>query len=122
MECTVNYKVTDEVPYSDPHSRGTGSIVTQRKGYILRTRGEHNRLVRHDYRCPVHGVFEAMVPSGEVPAEMSCQKRSEPRMFDLFGATGQEIERIKELYVCGKPSPWQTPTVAQGWAAGSVKT
>jgi hypothetical protein len=102
------FMITEETPYVDPHSRGTGSIVTERKGYVLRTRGEHNRLVRHDYRCPVHGVFEEMVPSGDVPDAMPCFVTV---VTDEHGA-GQ----------CHQRSPWQYPTVAQGISAGSVKT
>ena len=100
--------ITDETPFPDLHSRGTGSIVTERPGYILRTRGEHNRLVRHDYRCPVHGVFETIVPSGDVPDEVKCR-----HMVD--GEYRGSLD-------CGKHSPWQAPSVGQGWAAGTVKT
>jgi len=154
----MNYKITDVVPYSDPHSRGTGSIVTQhivavcecldhgtfevratlfpghtidheppgcsecrldrncknncwaisrRVVRITRTRGEHNRLVRHDYRCPVHGVFEAMVKSGYVPDNIPCQ------YVDIHE---------EPLIKCGVPSPWQYPIVGQGISAGIVKT
>lgn len=106
------YVITEETPYADPHSRGTGSIVTERRGYILRTRGEHNRMVRHDYRCPVHGVFEAMVQSGDVPDEMPCGHR-------IYSATPGWEHVWTE---CDRESPWQYPTVAQGLSAGSVKT
>lgn len=96
---SMSFRIVEETPFPDLHSRGTGSIVTERNGYILRTRGEHNRLVRHDYRCPVHGVFEATTPSGEVPDVMLCP-------FDS----------------CTKMSPWQYPSVAQGISAGKVKS
>lgn len=107
-----SYVITDEVPYQDPHSRGTGSIVTERKGYILRTRGEHNRLVRHDYRCPEHGLFEALVPSDAVPDAMPC--------ISMDHRFINAIDHGPWSY-CNLPSPYQPPTVAQGLAAGKVK-
>lgn len=108
----MGYRITDETPYQDPHSRGTGSIVTQRKGYILRTRGEHNRLVRHDFDCPLHGVFEARVPSGDVPTEMPCSVM-------LWCVVNGEV--TDRQVSCGEPSPYRVPVVGQGLASGSVK-
>ncbi len=103
----MSFRITEETPYTDPHSRGTGSIVHERNGYILRTRGEHNRMVRHDYRCPVHGLFEAMVPSGDVPDIVPCNV---PLALYMSGVQ------------CGMSASWQSPNVAQGWTAGTVKT
>jgi hypothetical protein len=108
-ELFMAFKITEETSYTDPHSRGTGSIVTERKGYILRTRGEHNRLVRHDYRCPIHGVFEVMVRSGDVPESMPCPAEILTRVFTC-------------TWICCMNSEYVTPTVAQGWSAGKVKT
>lgn len=120
----MNYRITDEVPYSDPHSRGTGSIVTQRKGYVLRTRGDHNHMVRHDYRCPVHGVFEAMVPSGDVPSEMPCPEIDHTYCWrDNDGAIVISCDTYPAPPVrCDGPSTYQAPMVGQGWAAGTVKS
>lgn len=110
--CLMAYRITDETPYTDPNSRGTGSIVTERKGYILRTRGEHNRMVRHDYVCPVHGVHEHMVSSGDVPNEMPC----------CFVVTSEPCGSDWRHVICGESSPWRHPTVNQGLSAGSVKS
>jgi hypothetical protein len=104
------FVITDETPYADPHSRGTGSIVTERKGYVLRTRGEHNRLVRHDYRCPVHGIIERDVNSGDVPDYMQC-----PVTVGIYNDPSN-------AHQCTEMMPWQYPTVAQGLSAGSVKS
>lgn len=100
----MSFRITEETPYTDPHSRGTGSIVHERKGYILRTRGDHGHPVPHDYLCESHGVFEAKVPSGEVPHEIPCRHPSTVYMG------------------CSKMATYQAPIVAQGWAAGTVKT
>lgn len=106
----MNYKITNETPYMDPNSYGTGSIVTPREGYNLRTRGDHNHLVRHDYRCPVHGVFEKLVTSGDVPDVVPCLER-----VDRDWSTGGFI-------TCDLGARWQYPTVNQGISAGSVKS
>lgn len=111
----MNYRITDEVPYADPHSRGTGSVVTQRKGYVLRTRGDHNHMVRHDYRCPVHGVFEAMVPSGDVPEAIRCNSTD----WSMMGGWVREAMHGKP---CDELAYYQAPMVGQGWAAGTVKS
>lgn len=59
-----------------------------------------------EYLCPVHGRFELTVDrdtNGDPPEEATCPARVERRMFDLFGATGEERERLQ---TCRRVSPF----------------
>lgn len=59
-------------PYRGTPSHGTGSTVVERKGYVVRTRGDTLGAIEHEYECPVHGRFRAMVPRADVPNAIRC--------------------------------------------------
>lgn len=82
---------------------GPGSErVEQRKGYTVRIRGAGG-LVKHEYRCSVHGVFDARVDARAVPDEMPCP--------------GLEMDGV-----CGLTSPWAGSRCGIGWAAGECRS
>ncbi len=66
------------------------------KGWTIRRRGDLEGSIKHTYRCPVHGQFDAYVSRAEVPDEVRC------------GGT------------CGIASPWAGSLCGIGWAAGEV--
>jgi hypothetical protein len=90
-------------------SRGTGSTVEQRTGYVVRTRGDTDGFIEHEYECPVHGRFRESVERSSVPDEAKC---SSPIMGPLY---------FGQLY-CGQYSPWVPPLVGIGRAAGEVES
>lgn len=125
MGMKIEYEHT---PYRQEPSRGTGSTVEQREGeaFVRRTRGEHGRMIAHDYECPVHGRFEARVPSGAVPDEMPCPvdtgwHLAEGAPGEGLLVVGQQDPRARPLY-CGLTSPWRPQQIAVGWSAGSVRS
>lgn len=67
--------------------RGVG-IVEERKGYTVRTSGDVDKLVPHEYECPVHGRFAVELPASDVPDELPCNLNSwTPAGTDLEYAT-----------------------------------
>lgn len=106
----------EHTPYRQEPSRGTGSHVEQREGeaFVRRTRGDHGRLVKHDYECPVHGRFEARCPSDAVPNEMPCPHA------DIGVDLGYTM--APRVNHCGRTSTWRAQQIAVGWSAGSVRS
>lgn len=100
-------------------TRGPKRLWNEPAGLVTRDRGDVGRLVRHDYRCPVHGVFEARVSSESVPDEMPCP-RSDPD--DASAAEGCELVNAGyDPEHCGLTSPW-SPSVAAIWpSSGEVR-
>lgn len=69
-------------------------------GFTIKVRGALSGTVTAEYRCPVHGVFEAEVergPDGEAPDQAPCLVPVDEFPFGL----------------CYEPSPW-TITSAPG--------
>lgn len=92
-------------PYRGDPSHGTGSTIVERKGYNVRTRGDTGGTIEHEYECPVHGRFKALVPRADVPDEIGCAARA---------------ERHHIVRACGARSLWCPPVVGIGFAAGEV--
>lgn len=92
------------------------SETYQRKGYVLRVRGDtaavrerlgvEERRIPREFICPVHGRFTREVD--EQTDEMACGVRMGPSLVD--GA---------EVY-CGLTSPWSPSSVGQGKGCGEV--
>ena len=91
-----------ESPYRGEPSYGTNSIVVERKGYNVRTRGDTSGTIEHEYECPVHGRFKAHVPRADVPDEEKCRTWLSVTLF------------------CGQWSRWVPPLVGVGKSSGEV--
>lgn len=57
--------------------RGVG-VVEERKGYTVRTSGDVDKLVPHEYECPVHGRFVVEVKASDVPDRSQCTAELDP--------------------------------------------
>lgn len=132
MKTKIEYEHT---PYKGEPSRGTGSVVTpMREGWVMRTRGEHGRPVRHDFECPVHGVFEQEAPSDAVPDSVPCpldswsvvgfpeEYASRAAAEESCRARGIGLYEVRlETQRCAEDAPWRAQRIAVGWSAGSVR-
>ncbi len=70
----------------------------------IRVRGDTSGLISHEYECPVHGRFEALVPRAGVPDDVCCPHPTDNREVDA----------------CGKSARWCPPLVGVGKSAGEV--
>lgn len=88
--------------------RGVG-VVEERKGYTVRTSGDVDKLVPHEYECPVHGRFTVEVKASDVPDEERCPVEAEtPEACDC-GCS------------CSLASPWcGSSQVGIGISSGEV--
>lgn len=96
-----------------PHS---STVEPRGKTWGIRRRGDIEGQVKHAYRCPVHGEFEAMVPRSETPDAVTCPARVNPGDCPVPG--GCENSRCRER--CAQPSPWAGSLCGIGHAAGEV--
>jgi hypothetical protein len=78
-------------------TRGPKRLWDAPAGRVTRERGAVGRLVQHDYLCPVHGRFEASVPSSDVPDTLMCPV--------LLTEPGFAIHEP-----CSRSSPWSPST------------
>lgn len=104
-------------PYREDPSYGTGAVIDDSKGFRIRTRGAKGEgSIEHDYECPVHGRFSAMVPRAEVPDFVECSARRDdsPVILTSFGM-------LSLLGECCMKSPWRASTFATGISSGSVR-
>lgn len=77
-------------------------------GFRVRERGAIDGTVVHQYRCVVHGVFDARVDRADVPEEVACPK------VDVAGWCNARDER------CGLTAPWAGSLCGQGHSSGEV--
>lgn len=126
------------------------STVTERKGYVLRERGDtaaererlgvEPRLVAREFVCPVHGRFTA--ETDEQCDEVACAKRSWCVWSSKVTLPDDVLERewpsrmaledhLTERGIawgdlsfgtaaCGLTSPWSPSTVGVGKSSGDV--
>lgn len=93
------------------------STVTEHPaGFRVRTRGDTTGTVKHAYRCPVHGVFEVMVPRSEVPDEVPCPEQG-MTLSDPADAAHFECHAS-----CGCPSKWAGSSCGIGISSGMVRS
>lgn len=85
-------------------SRGTGSVVEQRVGYTVRTRGDIGGWIEHEYECPVHGRFSRTMKRHVIEDVIQC-------------ARGWQTN---EATKCTEWATWVPPLVGIGRAAGEV--
>ena len=78
----------------------SSSVEPRGKTWGIRRRGDLEGQVKHAYRCPVHGEFEAMVPRSDVPDEVVCGS-----ITGIF---------------CGRTATWAGSSCGIGHAAGEV--
>lgn len=104
-----------------PGETSAPSTVTEHPaGFRVRTRGDTGGTVKHEYRCPVHGVFEAMVPRAEVPDAVVCQVRC-PH-FHADGYLVVEGYPSTNANICGRTSPWAGSSCSIGISSGMVRS
>jgi len=89
----------------------SSSVEPRGKTWGIRRRGDLEGQVKHAYRCPVHGEFEAMVPRSEVPDVVSC-----PEEVEAPWNAGDS----RENEPCGCLSTWAGSSCGIGHAAGEV--
>lgn len=77
----------------------------------MRVSGDVDKLVPHEYCCPVHGRFTLRVKASEVPDEAACNAREE------VDGDWHEQHRFR---ACGLTSPWAGAACAIGWEPGTV--
>lgn len=111
----------DEVRLETQKCAETAPVVTTRTLFVTRSRGEHGRIVTHDYECPHHGQFEARVESANVPDEMPCAAVVHDGHMDPPCCPREMPCEWHGVY-CGMTSPWRAQRIAVGWSAGSVRS
>ncbi len=91
------------------------TLEVRTSGWTLRRRGDLEGKVKHTYRCPVHGVFDAYVSRADVPDEVFC-----PHRLSVLDAIVEYSRVDPSGSVCGLASPWAGSLCGIGWAAGEV--
>lgn len=110
--------------------QATGDLNSQHRvtehpaGFRIRERGALDGTVVHQYRCPVHGVFDAKVDRADVPEEVAC-----PSVETWFREVGEHDPVIGGVPVvpmherrCGLTAPWAGSLCGQGWSSGECKS
>ena len=113
-------RIVDEVkPYRPSGGSNAGSVVEERKGFVIRSRGDVGGVIRHEYECPVHGRFSREVSRASVPETVQCRS----------GATGCDfvmavwaLPRYPWQWseACDRDASWCPPLVSIGIPAGEV--
>lgn len=94
--------------------RGVG-IVEERKGYTVRTSGDVDKRVSHEYECPVHGRFTVEVVNHSVPATVECPAMTLVGVAAGFGTVPARQQR------CCLPAQWcGSSRVGIGISSGEV--
>lgn len=118
------------------------SEVYERKGYVLRVRGDtaaareragiEERRIPREFWCPVHGRFTLEVD--ELTGEVACTQRSwscaatgeqefatREACEDAVRAAGLDLVEVGlETQACGLTASWSPSSVGQGKSAGEV--
>lgn len=108
----------------------------ERKGYIVRTRGDTEGMIKHEYVCPLHGKFEAMVERAYVPDVISCpleswsindddveyptREAAEDHVRDVMKAGLDEVMLV--MSKCHADAPWAGAAMGIGVSAGEVSS
>lgn len=94
--------------------------------WTTRLCGDTTGTVKHSYRCPVHGVFDAMVPRSEVPDEVAC---TAARMMCNGSCGGPMDIECRDgcsdhpsQMECSRPSLWAGSICGIGHASGEVES
>jgi hypothetical protein len=115
-------------------SVSSSTVEPRGKTWGIRSRGDTTGTVKHSYRCPVHGQFDALVSRADVPDEMPCPLEADgmdltslaPWQRNADGSeiwvSGHGIEfRVRDgVVLCDVTSPWAGSQCGIGHAAGEV--
>lgn len=95
-------------------SPGSGTLKPMGKTWGMRVSGDVDKLVPHEYCCPVHGRFVVEVKASEVPDAQRC---SAVTLVGMAAGFGTELPRQQR---CGLTSPWAGSSCAIGIEPGMV--
>jgi hypothetical protein len=109
-------------------------VSTHPAGFRIRERGAIDGMVTHQYRCPLHGVFDRRVPRSDVPDEVACSLLSySVGMGDMEYATMADARQAAldagyadpdvasyQSQRCGDTAPWAGSQAGQGHSSGEV--
>ena len=117
--------------------QATGDLNSQHRvtehpaGFRIRERGALDGYVVHQYRCPVHGTFDARVDRAHMPEEVACPAMDLLDPSDVCGAlagvacvrecseySGADVTHSR----CGLTAPWAGSLCGQGWSSGECKS
>jgi len=90
-------------------------VTTHPAGFRVRERGAIDGWVTHQYRCPVHGVFERQVLRAEVPDEVACSAER----YEHVPCSVNHIAKVLVLH-CGLTAPWAGSQAGAGHSSGEV--
>jgi hypothetical protein len=62
----------------DERSRGRADAIEDRGSWRIVRRGDTSGRVAHDYECPDHGRFTALVSRADVPDTVPCERCEMP--------------------------------------------
>lgn len=112
--------------YDEPVIRPTLFVVPSGEtvsvaltGYTRRFRGDREGTKVAQYRCPVHGLFDARVSRADEPDEVACPAMI-GRMTSLHELDAEMWDQVRDLNVCRASSPWAGSLCGIGFAAGEV--
>lgn len=133
----MTWKPTDtrrETTCTPMDTRGPARLWHHPAGWVMRERGDVDGAVVHDYRCPVHGRFEARVSRRDMPDEVPCLAHAGGPLYMLapwrrnadgtetwVSEHGQEFLVRDGAVLCGLPSPW-SPSKFGAWASSGEVT
>lgn len=92
-------------------SSSSAAVKPMGRTWGMRVSGDVDKLVPHEYCCPVHGRFTLRVKASEVPDEAACTYDESVEWGG--GCTGCD-------HRCGLTSPWAGAACAIGWEPGTV--
>ena len=118
--------------YSEPVTRApifvvpgdassSAAVKPMGRTWGMRVSGDVDKLVPHEYCCPVHGRFTLRVKASDVPDEVFCAMSVEPALRDVPNmALVSTPAGPRAIHVCGLTSPWAGAACAIGWEPGTV--
>lgn len=92
-------------------SSSNAAVKPMGRTWGMRVSGDVDKLVPHEYCCPVHGRFTLRVKASEVPDEAFCAEEEE---------SPWNAGDPRENNACGRASPWAGAACAIGWEPGTV--
>lgn len=95
-------------------SSSSSSLKPMGKTWGMRVSGDVDKMVPHEYCCPVHGRFTLRVKASEVPDEAFCTATTLVGVAAGFGTVAPREQR------CGLTSPWAGSSCAIGIEPGMV--
>lgn len=94
-------------------SSGSGTLKPMGKTWGMRVSGDVDKLVPHEYCCPVHGRFTVQVRASDVPDAVECHHEYGNRIATCVPPRYVPM-------VCRHRSPWAGSSCAIGIEPGMV--